>query len=110
LPKELILPSFFFSPIGGLSSFPPFPPHGLEPYKGHVFYFHAFCFLSHRSYLRLLSHLLVRYKTFIVEVNKKFSIKVVSSIKIGFKNIMLDGYKEGESPSTDSYNVQFIGF
>jgi hypothetical protein len=32
-------------------------------------------------------------------VNKKFSIKVVSSIKIGFKNVMLERYKEGESPS-----------
>jgi hypothetical protein len=60
-----------------------------------LFIFTLFASPFHRSYLRLLSYLLVRYKTFFVEVNKKFSIKVVSSIKIGFKNIMLERYNQG---------------
>jgi len=59
----------------------------------YIFTLFASC-IFHRSYLLLLSHLLVRYKTFIVEDNKKFSIKVVSSIKIGFENIMLERYDQ----------------
>ena len=89
----LFLP-FLISYWGPLLS-PPFPPHGIEPRKGHDYIFTLFAPFPILIYLRLLAYLFVRCKTFIVEVNKKIFMKIVSSIKIEFKSMIYKMIQRG---------------